>query len=657
MVRKGALAGAAYFIGLFLAAYGSAFIKVGLIAVMILSGVCVKFGKYAKPLCFCAVFFLAGIGYNILYTQTVCNKITAMEGKDIAVKGYVTDYGFYDSERCLVTVKGRLNGVKGQVSFLADAGDYDYYSEIEGSFKGEKLRDNMNFSSKSYNRSKGVFIDGGEGKITRVGRCKNPLFRKILHLRDDAVGTLDVCCSGRSSAFLQAMLCGEKSELTGVDKGCAYRSGIGHLLAVSGTHLIIVSEIILIFLGTIKSKRLKFMILMFFVWSFAVFSGLSVSVIRAAVMMSISKSAFVFGRKGDAGNSLGIAAIILTAENPYAVCSASFLLTFAASVTMGIIVPAFTKRIKQKGIVGKLLMTVLSYEIIMITLLPLNMLLFGGVSVISPVSNLLIPPFFTAGMLLGMIYLIFGFFGIPLDFVIKAAGFFTEIGIKLSEKISNIPHSYICSRFLFLDFIMIVCCIGWLWYVWKHKSILKSIAMILSMAVCWNAVYLVMERCFAIDEICVLPAGKSCVYILNHNGKCFVFDCNTKGKNNGSVSRYIERFGVDEVDGMFITEGVYTQNKAENYFSILPDKIFTDTVLDNSDDTVLFYEGAEYKEEDIYVYRKSNGYLVQADNENILLTPKGFLFMNNSYFTDKTDSPVKINLKTKTVRRSDNGFN
>ena len=614
--------------------------------------------KYSRFIAVATVFLLLGIAYSSLYTQRVYNRITDLDGKNVTVKGYIKDFEYLGSETCLVTVKGKIEDIKGTVSFYAPLGDFDYYDKIEASFKAEKITNSVNFLSENYNRPKGIYIQGGEALQYKVGKNCNPVFREIAHYRDYCLGNIKVNCGKQEGEFLSAMLCGDKSELSQADKTRSYRCGIGHLLAVSGAHLVILVSLISFALKGLHNKKSEFLLTMIIVWGFALFSGLSVSVLRAAVLVTLLKSAFIFGRKADALNSLGICAIILNIGCPYTVRSSSFLLTFSAAFVMEILVPEITAGIKCKF--SSAVKTLITYQTIMFAMLPLNIWLFGGVSVISPLTNLVCAPVCTVAMVFGFLFLCTGCWAFFAPLTINAADKLMHFALRIINFSADLPYCYIYVKYTVVNILLFIACIFWIFYAFKSKSSYKILSLGTIMLITAELFYIVFNlsgkdrnKC----EICVIPGGYGCEYVLNTSDCTIIFDYGSKGKSNSGAARYLDENGTEDIDFAFLLDGEYDYTQFKSDFACTPEFVFLDGYIKGDDNVMKFDTGSYFSRNNFSVTSEDKGYMVKYGDFTILLSRKYFIIDDKKYKALNESGAMIIDIDSRTVRRVDHGFN
>jgi len=119
----------------------------------------------------------------------------------------------------------------------------------------------------------------------------------------------------------------------------AYRSaGVMHVLCVSGMHVGIIYLIISYLLGFLKRKKwgltLRLIIIVINIWGFAIITGLSPSVTRAAVMFTFVSIGQNIGRKINIYNTLAASAFITLIFSPYSLFEIGFLLSYAAVISI-----------------------------------------------------------------------------------------------------------------------------------------------------------------------------------------------------------------------------------------------------------------------------------------------------------------------------------
>jgi competence protein ComEC len=138
----------------------------------------------------------------------------------------------------------------------------------------------------------------------------------------------------RERAIALALLLGTKEALTSEIREIYAAAGAMHILAVSGLHVgIIYGLILLLFRNAYKRPVMKWVFLVVALgglWSYALITGLSASVLRAVTMFSLMTIAKVARREGNIYNTLSAAGLLLLGYDPSIIMSVGFQLSFLA---------------------------------------------------------------------------------------------------------------------------------------------------------------------------------------------------------------------------------------------------------------------------------------------------------------------------------------
>ncbi len=149
------------------------------------------------------------------------------------------------------------------------------------------------------------------------------------------------------SGISEALLLGSRGNLC-PGMGIVFReTGLVHLLAISGLHTGVIAGVLFWLLkflpGNIQSRCLITIVV---IWLYAVFTGSSSSVVRAALMITIFMLSKILQRPGSMLNIISAAAIILLIIQPGLIREPGFQLTFLATTGIAILYPGFYKMVK-----------------------------------------------------------------------------------------------------------------------------------------------------------------------------------------------------------------------------------------------------------------------------------------------------------------------
>ena len=140
---------------------------------------------------------------------------------------------------------------------------------------------------------------------------------------------------GEQYAVLAAMTLGDKSCLTKDLRNVYSQTGTSHVLALSGLHLSIVFNILLLTFGLFRINRwVSYWLTLLVLWCFVVLVGMPVSVVRAAIMLSVGSIALLLHRRAASLSALSLAAAIVLVMNPESLWDVSFQLSFMAVLSL-----------------------------------------------------------------------------------------------------------------------------------------------------------------------------------------------------------------------------------------------------------------------------------------------------------------------------------
>ena len=272
---------------------------------------------------------------------------------------------------------------------FADEGDIIVFS---GTPKSVYDIDNDVFDSTSYMRSKHIFIQIPNVKIKSAEKSADKdVFRKIRnYINEIYYNSLTKKFGYDVPETASALITGERSGLDPDIKKDFRRSGLSHVLCISGMHLAIILGL---FAGIFKRLTVHKNIGIFLLFCICVFyillTGVQISVLRAGIMAMCSYSAMLENKKSDGINALFLAAAIICVCDPYAVLGVGTQLSFVS--TFGIIV--CSELFAHKSGFSYAVLSALAANAAAVAFsFPITALSFGEISVWSFVSSLAVSP-------------------------------------------------------------------------------------------------------------------------------------------------------------------------------------------------------------------------------------------------------------------------
>ena len=166
------------------------------------------------------------------------------------------------------------------------------------------------------------------GEITvRQGRA-DPLYGLALRWREN-LGRAADALFGDSAGIARGMLFGDRDDVHYLTFLAYRRSGLLHLLTVSGLHVGVVCGAALQLIRG-RRKWLRFLLSALLLGLFCLLTGLSPSSLRAAVMLLVVRFSRLLDRQDDPLSEIGCALTLLLLVNPAFLTASGFCLSFGA---------------------------------------------------------------------------------------------------------------------------------------------------------------------------------------------------------------------------------------------------------------------------------------------------------------------------------------
>lgn len=386
--------------------------------------------KYKRFFVLCLLFFvLGGLRFLISIPSHNLSRIEFYNGQKVSLRGRISvePYIGLSDARYVASVicKGEpCEKVSGKV--IIKTRIYPEYSygdelEIECSLQEPTNFVDSNFNYKKYLAKQGVWSICNNPSIKLLEKNNGNVFIKImLQLKNKVKSKMASLWPEPDNSLMAGLLYGSRSGLPSELVDNFSRTGISHIMAVSGYNVSILAvalNVLLIYIGFFR--RQSFWFLIFLILAFVFFTGATASVVRAGVMAIIILAAQYIGRLSAVGRVLIYAAVIMLLLNPYLlVWDAGFQLSFLSTLGLVYLSPILESAVLKK--VKNLSWLTPLVEVLVITLsaiiatLPLILFQFGRLALVAPLVNILILWIVPWLMLFGFLSLILSFIFFPL---------------------------------------------------------------------------------------------------------------------------------------------------------------------------------------------------------------------------------------------------
>lgn len=297
--------------------------------------------------------FILGFSHTCLYINNI-REAKALFADSVTVQGIVKSEPHLSSSQKSYEIDVRVYATKTQgklkkpltIKVFADKADFDQNISVGSNI----LCTVSSFSSKP--AFKGAF-DYGEYLLQNNIICSaytktvktdgflfpeeylSPIETLGLKLRHKILIETNKRLPSDESALLSGILVGDRDGFSDKLYDNFSNSGFMHIAAVSGMHTSYLYALILFISEFLKlPKRYVCIPTIPLLILFAAVSLFTPSVCRAVIMLSVTLSAYLLTRKPDSITSLAVAALIIVLNNPYNLKSASFLMSFGATLAI-----------------------------------------------------------------------------------------------------------------------------------------------------------------------------------------------------------------------------------------------------------------------------------------------------------------------------------
>ncbi len=302
--------------------------------------------------------------------------------------------------------------------------EYFYGDKLKLKGKLQTPKEFEDFNYKNYLRKDKILSVMYEPKIEVIGKSDlleevglPRFYANILEIKEKLRISIYRSLASPQAELLAAMVLGDQSRLSQELKNNFSRTGITHIVAISGMNITIMAEILIFFFGL--ALRLgwnrAFYLVLFITVFYVVMIGAPASAVRAGIMAGVLLLAQKTGRLYFAGRALLIAAAIMLIFNPLLLFyDVGFQLSFLAVLGIIYLFPIFdfhlSHFLKNKGSrwFRQILALTLSAQIFTLPILVYN---FGSVSLISPLVNVLVVPLLPVILIFGFLGILAGLFG------------------------------------------------------------------------------------------------------------------------------------------------------------------------------------------------------------------------------------------------------
>ena len=272
------------------------------------------------------------------------------------------------------------------------------------------------FNFRRYLAFKGIrytaYLDNSDWKIL-AHKNLPVLMQWADELRQKLLGIFSsIGMHGDELAVASSLVIGDQSGLENEIKRAYTTSGTMHILAVSGMHVALIYEILiilLVFLDRVKyGKMLKLVIILLIIWAYSLITGLPASVLRASVMFTFITMGQLTNRPANIFNSLACSAFFLLLINPGNLADVGFQLSYLAVFSIIVFYPLIYHLFYVKNFILNQVWAITAVTLAaQIGTTPISLFYFHQFPNLFLLSNLVIIPLSTVIIYFSIILIVF----------------------------------------------------------------------------------------------------------------------------------------------------------------------------------------------------------------------------------------------------------
>ena len=310
------------------------------------------------------------------------------------------------------------------------------------------------FDYQKYLGRKQIYFQGYAPNSFQVAEKENlTLSEKIKQKRLEVLQNIDQAkLSEKSKKFTKGIILADRTEMDRETVEDFSKSGLVHILAISGSHMAIIFWLILLLLKPIfpaNFRNVPIVISLIFIWLFAIFIDFGSSVIRSCIMITAYYFYVLLQRKPDLLHAMAISGLAILIFDTNQLFDVGFQLSFIAVFGIFWLNEPILKYLpKPKNTVQNFLVNVVSISIAaQVATLPLVIYYFHQYSLISVIANLVVIPFSEVIIIFALLMTILLGFGFDISWlntlydsgvqlVLKVIHFFASLDVFFFK---NIP--------------------------------------------------------------------------------------------------------------------------------------------------------------------------------------------------------------------------
>lgn len=524
-----------------------------------------------RPLCLVAVFYVIFVFLTQIFTEPSRSGMALDLGKETALVGQL--YKKEIKNNHLIFYLNHIQ-ILNQTNIKNNSNQNSDYKEkmnravcymtsgsneelpigrwlyVRGDFLPfETAENDGQFDAASYYAGMGYTVRLWDTQILEDGKTYHFLENQVVDIKSKIALQFHKYMQQENAGVLSAMLLGDKTTMSTEVKNLYRKSGIAHVLAISGLHISLIGMMLYRFLRRIYLPPPLCCVLgIGFTLVYIKCIGVSVSSFRAVCMFVLYMMADLLGRTYDLLTALAFSAILSLVENPATLFEAGFLLSYVAVLGLALVLPVFKKLIpegKGKSIVCRMLP---GYSV-QVLIFPITLWFYYEFPLYSFLLNLIVVPCMSVVLVSGMIGAIpgCGFVLYLTDFLLEGYEWLCRLTESLPGALLVTGRPKVWQVVLYYVLVLV-----WLWKSGKKEG--RKLLWALVPLFCMLLFLLPVHRENRLD---MLSVGQGdCVIMRDSGGKVVMVDGGSTDVSQVGAYRvvpFLKYHGISRIDAVFLS--------------------------------------------------------------------------------------------------------
>ncbi len=376
----------------------------------------------------------------------------------------------------------------------------------------------------------------------------------VEHLREKVGNNISQSLSNKPYAgVIRALVVGDDSQISAADWNVYLRTGVNHLMSISGLHITMLAGLafaiaafiwrrfpsLVLHLPTRKAATIAGLLVAIL---YALLAGMSVPTQRTLYMLMTFALALLFGRNLAISRALAMALITVVVLDPWAVIAPGFWLSFGA---VAIIAYVSVGRLAAAHWLKEALNTQWA---ITLGLLPMLIFMFGQTSIVSPLANAFAIP------IISLIVVPLAILGslIHADFILQAAHFVLEICMQGLTWLANLPTWQQAAPPMWA---VLMAMLGVLWLLLPRGFPQRWLGLVLLLPLFFVQTPKIADGAM---QVTVLDVGQGLAVVIKTANHTLLYDAGpqfTSQSDAGSriIVPYLRGEGIKKLDGFMVS--------------------------------------------------------------------------------------------------------